>query len=338
MEDQLELRRWDTTLMPPLHFACSCGNVRMVDTLLQAGGRGRPYGLGAKLEVEQVDGGGWTPLLHAVHIGHVELVQLLVERGGADVNHVCKCEDARYRGHTPVMHASMRKQEAVALYLLQAGAAATGYGMDQGLTLLHAAAAHDMPKLADYLLTRGYLPVADALKKRYAGHSPMDYALGFGHLRVALVMQKHAWRQQLTLLAPTGPGLEGTTGKDCLGILAGGSCTKMLHQILLTIGNNPGGDAQIKDEQTVESAVERASGEEPGGKKAKTRKREFQGPVEMYAPSQLRRLDDDSIAVIAAMQAQESIEASFKLENGLSPLSSMVNLGNNLTVPEYAEM
>ena len=88
------------------------------------GSRGRPFGSGARLEVEQVDDGGWTPLLHAVHIGHVELVQLLVERGGADVNHVCKAEDARYRGHTPVMHAAMRKHEAVALYLLQAGAAA----------------------------------------------------------------------------------------------------------------------------------------------------------------------------------------------------------------------
>lgn len=341
-EDQLEMRRWDTALMPPLHFACSCGNVRMVETLLQAGGRGRPFGSGARLEVEQVDGGGWTPLLHAVHIGHVELVQLLVERGGADVNHVCRAEDARYRGHTPVMHASMRRQEAVALYLLQAGAAATGYGMDQGLTLLHAAAAHDMPKLANYLLTRGYLPVGEALKKRYAGHSPMDYALGFGHLRVALVMQKHAWQQQLTLLAPTGTDSSSSSNKDCLGILAGGSCTKMLHQLLLTIGNKPGGDAQVKDEQAVESAVERSSGKAADAKSSEStassrKQRPFQGPVEMYAPPQLRRLDDDSIAAIAAMHTQESIEAMFKLENGLKLHSSRGNAGN-FSVPEYAEM
>lgn len=93
--------------------------------------------------------GGFTPLLHAVLAGELEVVQVLLA-AGADVN------DASPDGVTALMLALTKRHEAVALYLLERGADPDP--ADAGYTALHLAAATGQHAAARALLASGADP------------------------------------------------------------------------------------------------------------------------------------------------------------------------------------
>jgi ankyrin repeat protein len=93
----------------PLHH-CGLGRnrgfVRVADALLRAGA-----------DVDAVDGDGETLLHIACCFGHIALVHMLVEHGGADVN-----RKNTITGQTPLHWSSVFGYTAVAQLLIQAGA------------------------------------------------------------------------------------------------------------------------------------------------------------------------------------------------------------------------
>jgi ankyrin repeat protein len=95
--------------------------------------------------------GGFTPLLHAVMAGDLEVVRMLVA-GGADPN------DAAPDAMTPVILAITKHHEDVALFLLEKGAFPSAAG--PGFNALHAAAATGQLKVAKALIARGADPNA----------------------------------------------------------------------------------------------------------------------------------------------------------------------------------
>ena len=87
--------------------ACS-GHVAVAEMLIAAGADVNPAN----------DAGGWTPLHHAVHNGHLDVVQLLL-RHGADkelkgnkgekpVEHVCKGDVGVIKHHKAAITALLR--------------------------------------------------------------------------------------------------------------------------------------------------------------------------------------------------------------------------------------
>ena len=95
--------------------------------------------------------GGFTPLLHAVMAGNLEIVRLLVA-AGADVN------DAAPDGMTPLILAITKHHEDVALFLIEKGASPRAPG--PGFNALHAAAATSQMDVAKALLAKGADPNA----------------------------------------------------------------------------------------------------------------------------------------------------------------------------------
>ncbi len=93
--------------------------------------------------------GGFTPLLHAVLAGDMEIARVLLS-AGADV------DDAGPDGVTAVMLALIKRHEELALLLLDAGA--DPHPADAGFTALHLASATDRPAVARKLLARGADP------------------------------------------------------------------------------------------------------------------------------------------------------------------------------------
>jgi ankyrin repeat protein len=90
--------------------------------------------------------GGMTPLFFAIDGGHQDVVRVLLEAG-------VKVDGANPDGLTPLQFAMIRRNEALALFLLQRGADPNNAG--PGFSLLHVAAYLDQPTVAKALLARG---------------------------------------------------------------------------------------------------------------------------------------------------------------------------------------
>ena len=93
--------------------------------------------------------GGFTPLLHAIMPGDLDVVRVLLA-AGANV------DEAGPDGVTALMLALVKRHEAIALFLLDQGADA--HAADAGYTALHLAIATGQLGVAEALLARGVDP------------------------------------------------------------------------------------------------------------------------------------------------------------------------------------
>ena len=80
-------------------------------------------------DVDIKDDGGWTPLIIASSAGHMDIVQMLVEKG-AKVNEVTD------EGRSPLLYAASKGRENIASFLLSHGAD-PNKGDKLGATPLH---------------------------------------------------------------------------------------------------------------------------------------------------------------------------------------------------------
>ncbi len=113
--------------------------------------------------------GGWTPLHRASQFGHVDIVDLLISKGG--------CLEARTNeGFTPLFSAIIGQKSDVVKQLIDKGADVFAVRND-GETPLHLAAAMGQKDLVDLLISRG---LNVDVTRRYS-ITPLHLASVFGH-------------------------------------------------------------------------------------------------------------------------------------------------------------
>ena len=158
---------FDAGVEPGLHEAAAIGDlVRVLAALDQ--------------HPEQLDTyspEGFTPLALAAHFGHLEVMRLLIDRGG-DLNRL-----ATHRIAVTPLHAALfGRQLEAALLLVERGADVTlargGSGLKRaGWTALHYAADMGFRALVQPLLDRG----ADPSRPDEEGKTPLDVAIDANH-------------------------------------------------------------------------------------------------------------------------------------------------------------
>ncbi|BET66505.1 hypothetical protein ASA1KI_14230 [Opitutales bacterium ASA1] len=147
------------------------GNTRMVAWLLERGGS-------ASAEFD-----GVAALQGATSADHEEIVRLLIEKGGVDVNHAPQGTDA------PIVVAARRGHDDVVALLAEAGARLDATGVS-GATALHFAAYREAGAMAELLLARGANPAAETEH----GTNVLESALLFGAGEVARLVAAHGGR------------------------------------------------------------------------------------------------------------------------------------------------
>lgn len=139
-----------------LSFAASRGDIGLVRKLCQ---------LGADVNYTAPEGG--TALLSAIKQGHTEVVNLLVDIGGADIN-------ARNRqGSSPLMVACLAQQPEVVASLLARGADPRVINHHGNTALIIALSIQNI-EITDLLLQSGQELAVNS--KNESSHSAMDYA------------------------------------------------------------------------------------------------------------------------------------------------------------------
>lgn len=140
----------------PLHWACVGGRLQSVLALLDTG---------ADLNI--VDAKGFTPVVHAVHYGRVDVVHVLVKRGGGRVVRVVD-----YEGHGVLEWAAYYGHMGVVVYLLNVCGVDVNTEYQYGMTALHQAAMLAHLAVVDVLLRAG----ADVSKRNREGKSAEEVA------------------------------------------------------------------------------------------------------------------------------------------------------------------
>lgn len=103
------------------HDICSyssLGNVKMVTSLLKEGAN-----------VNQTDSKGWTPIMHAAHMGHFSVLQILISQPKVDVN----AQEPEYKRTALMLAASMGHTRCVSIIVSHRDADLTvvdSYGRD----------------------------------------------------------------------------------------------------------------------------------------------------------------------------------------------------------------
>lgn len=140
----------------PLHWACVGGRLRNVLALLDSGA-----------DWNVVDGKGFTAVVHAVHYGRVDVVHVLVRKGGRRV-----VEVVDYEGHGVLEWAAYYGHVGVAVYLLRVCGVRVDEEYDGGMTALHRAAISEHLAVVDVLLRAG----ADVRKRNGEGKRAEEVA------------------------------------------------------------------------------------------------------------------------------------------------------------------
>lgn len=140
----------------PLHWACVGGRLQSVLALLDTGA-----------DWSVVDAKGYTPVVHAVHYGRVDVVHVLVVRGGRRVVRVVD-----YEGHGVLEWAAYYGHVGVVVYLLRVCGVDVNTEYEHGMTALHRAAMLAHLAVVDVLLRAG----ADVLKRNEEGQNAEEVA------------------------------------------------------------------------------------------------------------------------------------------------------------------
>lgn len=133
--------------------------------------------LAADADPNERDGGGRTPLIHAVAEGHFKLVGLLVSKGAdADL-----ADEAQ--GWTPLMHAVHAREMDAVRALLNAGAD-PNVATPAGVTPLMMAASYGFYRITRLLLERGADPRPASADGRSALSRAVTGVVGLDHITV----------------------------------------------------------------------------------------------------------------------------------------------------------
>ncbi|XP_060696670.1 ankyrin repeat and SAM domain-containing protein 3 isoform X3 [Hemiscyllium ocellatum] len=153
-----------------LHTASSIGQYDVVKQCIQSG----------KINPNQKNRGGWTPLMYASYIGHDTVVHLLLE-AGVDVNMTTE------KGQSALMLAASCGNESIAYFLLQQGAELE-LKDHRGWTALFHCTSTGHQQMVKFLLDNG----ADAnLKEPVYGFTPLMEAAASGHEIIVQYLLNH---------------------------------------------------------------------------------------------------------------------------------------------------
>ncbi|XP_067912834.1 ankyrin repeat and SAM domain-containing protein 3 [Heterodontus francisci] len=153
-----------------LHTASSIGQYDVVKECIHRG----------KVNPNQKNRGGWTPLMYASYIGHDTIVHLLLETG-VDVN------TTTGRGQSALMLAASCGNESIAYFLLQQGAELE-LKDDRGWTALFHCTSTGHQQMVKFLLDNR----ADAnLKEPVYGFTPLMEAAASGHEIIVQYLLNH---------------------------------------------------------------------------------------------------------------------------------------------------
>ncbi|XP_067859729.1 ankyrin repeat and SAM domain-containing protein 3 isoform X2 [Heptranchias perlo] len=160
----------DLDIALDLHTASSIGQYDAVKECIHRG----------KVNPNQKNHGGWTPLMYASYIGHDTIVHLLLE-AGVDVNMTTE------RGQSALMLAASCGNESIAYFLLQQGAELEMKD-DRGWTALFHCTSTGHQQMVKFLLDNG----ADAnLKEPVYGFTPLMEAAASGHEIIVQYLLNH---------------------------------------------------------------------------------------------------------------------------------------------------
>ncbi|MBZ3879599.1 Ankyrin repeat and SAM domain-containing protein 3 [Sciurus carolinensis] len=156
-----------------LHTAASIGQYEVVKECVQRG----------ELDLNEKNGGGWTPLMYASYIGHDTIVHLLLE-AGVSVNVPTP------EGQTPLMLASSCGNESIAYFLLQQGAELEMKDIHGWTALFHCTSAGHQ-QMVKFLLDNG----ANAnVREPVYGFTPLMEAAAAGHEIIVQYFLNHGVR------------------------------------------------------------------------------------------------------------------------------------------------
>ena len=144
--------------------------------------------IAAGADVNAKDGGGWTPLHHAVEAGHKEIAELLIANG-ADVNAKDKL------GWTPLFYAAFSGRTEVAELLIAEG---VDVNAKDNLGTLRYAASGGHKEIVELLIANG----ADVYAKGGGnGTTPLDMAIRLRRTETADLLRKHGGKTSEELKA-----------------------------------------------------------------------------------------------------------------------------------------
>ena len=155
----------------PLWEAAMNGNIKAVKQHIAAG-----------TDVNAKDGGGWTPLNHAVEAGQKEIAGLLIANG-ADVNAKDKL------GWTPLFYAAFSGRTEVAELLIAEG---VDVNAKDNLGTLRYAASGGHKEIVELLIANG----ADVYAKGGGnGTTPLDMAIRLRRTETADLLRTHGGKR-----------------------------------------------------------------------------------------------------------------------------------------------
>jgi pectate lyase len=168
-----DVNAWDTSKIPPLHFAVMNGHKQVVELLIAKGA-----------DVNAGDGFNKKPLHEAVRGRHKDVVALLIDNG-ANVN-------ARARwDYTPMYYAAWSGITEMVELLVEKGADITAKD-EWDWTPLHYMAQHDYYKdMAEFLIAKG----ADVNAEDKWGQTPLQVAKEKGHTEIVELLRKHGAKE-----------------------------------------------------------------------------------------------------------------------------------------------